>query len=226
MSTISRCSCIVCHKEYSSKGIHSHFIISHTYDGKIKHQMTSANAAKLGGDTYARNIKIKKKDEEIEYLKSPKPCKHCNTILQFNIKNNTFCSSACSALHNNIKGRTSDYRKSYSCPQCKTIFFGSRKFCSIACYTKSRKMFDDPILALKYKRNRVREASANYRAKLNAQTPINVDRKIIKEFYLNCPKGYEVDHIFPISKGGLHSIENLQYLTIYENRSKGDKMPL
>lgn len=44
------------------------------------------------------------------------------------------------------------------------------------------------------------------------------------EIYSNCPLGYEVDHIHPLSKGGLHVPWNLQYLSINENRSKGNKL--
>lgn len=32
-----RCSCIICHKEYSSKGIYSHYKIAHTIEGKELH---------------------------------------------------------------------------------------------------------------------------------------------------------------------------------------------
>jgi 5-methylcytosine-specific restriction endonuclease McrA len=35
---------------------------------------------------------------------------------------------------------------------------------------------------------------------------------------------YEVDHIIPISKGGKHSLSNLQYLTKEENRRKSNKI--
>ena len=68
------------------------------------------------------------------------------------------------------------------------------------------------------------EAWHRYMAKKKNQTPDNVDIKELQHFYLNCPKGYEVDHIIPISKGGLHCIENLQYLTISENRKKSNKI--
>ena len=61
-------------------------------------------------------------------------------------------------------------------------------------------------------------------AKRKNQTPDDVDVKAIQEFYSNCPPGYEVDHIIPISKGGLHTLENLQYLTISENRRKSNKI--
>lgn len=60
-------------------------------------------------------------------------------------------------------------------------------------------------------------------------TPIWVDLKEINEFYKNCPNGYEVDHIVPlngINVCGLHSIENLQYLTPLENKQKKNKVLL
>lgn len=59
-----------------------------------------------------------------------------------------------------------------------------------------------------------------------SQTPEWADLKAIEEFYKNCPKGYEVDHIIPLNGKnvrGLHILENLQYLTISENRTKGNK---
>ncbi len=46
----------------------------------------------------------------------------------------------------------------------------------------------------------------------------------IKLFYVNCPSGYQVDHIIPIAKGGQHIISNLQYLTAKENRTKKDRL--
>lgn len=48
------------------------------------------------------------------------------------------------------------------------------------------------------------------------------DKCKIHEFYKNCPKGYCVDHIMPISRGGKHTLSNLQYLTYAENAQKAD----
>ena len=44
-------------------------------------------------------------------------------------------------------------------------------------------------------------------------------------FYENCPKGYQVDHIIPLAKGGRHELSNLQYLEVQLNLSKNDKHP-
>ncbi len=46
----------------------------------------------------------------------------------------------------------------------------------------------------------------------------------IREFYKNCPKDMTVDHIIPISKGGSHTIDNLQYLSFTDNRRKSNKI--
>ena len=59
-----------------------------------------------------------------------------------------------------------------------------------------------------------------YRARKYNATPIDANKKLIKEIYKMCPQGYEVDHIIPLAEGGLHHENNLQYLPAMENRRK------
>lgn len=60
----------------------------------------------------------------------------------------------------------------------------------------------------------------NYRAKKYKATPVDVDKKLVRTIYENCPTGYEVDHIIPLCEGGLHHPDNFQYLPALENRRK------
>lgn len=54
-------------------------------------------------------------------------------------------------------------------------------------------------------------------------------RKAIEMFYQNCPEGYHVDHIVPITHplvSGLHVLANLQYLTASENSAKRNRFTI
>ena len=42
---------------------------------------------------------------------------------------------------------------------------------------------------------------------------------------LDTPKGWEIDHINPVSKGGSDNLRNLQVLQTATNQSKGDTYP-
>lgn len=58
------------------------------------------------------------------------------------------------------------------------------------------------------------------------QVPAWADLDQIKEIYLNCPLGHQVDHIVPLNGelvSGLHVENNLQYLTTEDNLSKKNR---
>lgn len=62
--------------------------------------------------------------------------------------------------------------------------------------------------------------------KRHQRCPEWADKSAIIQFYLNCPDGYEVDHIIPLNGelvSGLHVLNNLQYLTVRQNRAKGNR---
>jgi 5-methylcytosine-specific restriction endonuclease McrA len=73
----------------------------------------------------------------------------------------------------------------------------------------------------KSKNNALRQS--RYRAKKLRAIDETADKQKICEFYMKRPEGYEVDHIIPLSKGGKHHQDNLQYLTKDENRKKGNR---
>jgi len=76
-------------------------------------------------------------------------------------------------------------------------------------------------------RNLVNAHAAKRRASRLKATPKFANLQKIKDIYLNCPKGFHVDHIIPLTSKivcGLHVHWNLQYLTAKENIRKGNKL--
>ena len=144
------------------------------------------------------------------------PCIVCNT----ETSNPKFCSRSCSATHNNSASpkRNKIFKICHTCGS----EHNRTKYCSDECNPHKLCMtLEEKYYYTRAKKN---EAWARYMSKKKNQTPEDADISAMQQFYLNCPIGYEVDHIIPISKGGLHTLSNLQYLTISENRKKSNKV--
>lgn len=141
-------------------------------------------------------------------------CTHCSLPTS----NSKFCSKSCSASHNNkgVRRHGSDPRSCLTCgSQTKSH---AQKFCSRTCFGVSRVTSDE------HKRKLNAQAQSQYRAKKYRVLAPTADKKKIKEIYLNCPEGHEVDHIIPLSRGGLHHQDNLQYLLKEDNRRKNNRI--
>lgn len=147
-------------------------------------------------------------------------CLHCGVTTP----NPKFCSRSCSASYTN-RGIRKHGNPPNNCLVCGALTKNAkRKYCSAKCsgigVGAARKTWstEEERKALQ------RHWFMSYYTKKRNQTPPDADPEKIREIYLKCPEGHEVDHIIPISKGGLHHQDNLQYLTIHENRSKGNKL--
>jgi len=98
------CSCYICKKPYTSKGIHSHYLINHTDEGGARHKEKTIKGSKLGALATAKKKKLESQEKEILYNLTPKYCSYCAKLIPFNKRNNIFCSLSCSAKNlNNIR---------------------------------------------------------------------------------------------------------------------------
>lgn len=68
-----------------------------------------------------------------------------------------------------------------------------------------------------------RKMRGTYQAWVRQKSSRRVPKEELQKmrlFYLNRPEGCQIDHIIPLACGGLHSLENLQYLSGTLNQRK------
>mgnify|MGYP001497171337 CR=1 FL=1 len=96
----------------------------------------------------------------------------------------------------------------HNCPNINEIWEGNRKKNS------------------RYIEMRTKLISGQY-SQLSNMEKNNIRKLYLKRDQLNLNAGfikYNVDHIKPLSKGGLHKLDNLRIITAYENQVKGSKI--
>lgn len=141
------CSCIICRKEYPSKGIHTHYSAKHSDNYKrsfgkgTQKFITKCNCVICRKETTVQSLSV----HYNSHFKIEKLCPKCGKIHN---KNGTYCSYACAnggrcSKESNtkrsitLKARNSAnklYTKISYCKVCGKIYSGKRKTCSEECY--------------------------------------------------------------------------------------------
>lgn len=225
------CSCIVCKKEYSNKGIYTHY--DRTHLGKT--QYSSGNNGKYA--ILSNNAKLKKQSKIVEYLKNPTKCINCDNVLEFESKNNKFCSKSCSSSYTNkTRKHTLETRKKIAerlsgrkyiethiveieCNECRKVFEQEIKgtsprlktFCSKSCSAR---------YTYKIRNGNIDTASLNYYRSLSnfkfnlKDYPLEFDFTLIQEHGWYKPKnhgdnlnGVSRDHMVSVKYGFENNID-------------------
>lgn len=118
MYTPNKCSCIVCKKEFSIRGIHSHYLTAHTNKGNERVRLASLKGSEKGSKSTQLKFKKLAEAQQLEYDSSPNYCKFCNSKFSFSKRKLTFCNSSCAARYNN---KHRDYEKTKQTWKHKSI---------------------------------------------------------------------------------------------------------
>lgn len=206
--------CIICEKEYSIKGIHTHYDRTHLK----KTHYSSGNNGKY--QEISERIAEKKLEEERNYLQNPNKCECCSSILPFSKMGNKFCSSSCSAKYNNLGRKHSLETKKkisksssvickihfYECIGCNEIKSSKRKrkYCSKECRKNYKRKF------LTDKERYRKECQFTFNLK---DYPEKFDFSLIEKYGWykapnkgNNPNGVSRDHMISIDYGWRNNI--------------------
>jgi hypothetical protein len=125
------------------------------------------------------------------------------------------------------------YESVTACKKCGSFTKYVSSYGCVSCNVEknSHKLYNDKLME-KYKtKANINAKTYRYRTRKKNQMPDDADNQKILFFYKEAERLTEetgvihhVDHIIPISKGGLHHQDNLQVLTKKENLIKGNKI--
>lgn len=92
----------------------------------ITQKLSKSEAGKLGSLASKKTQLDNLNKRMRQYYDNPSYCAECNSVLDYKLKNNKFCSKSCSATFNNKKRSNKKYCKCCK-KECKNIY------CSISC---------------------------------------------------------------------------------------------
>lgn len=210
-----RCSCAKKEQAHRQK---------YEYNGKMLYLHELAEEVGISRDALGYRLKSMSFEDAV----SPtfhRVCKLCGKEFDTAWHTQIYCSPNC--RHRANKGRPPLECKIIKCPICGEEFetiLDKAHFCSKKCARKAwRAQRKDYIKALKvsgdYDDSITLEAVYDkFNGKCNiCGKPLMIDGDCRGEHYPT------IDHIKPLSKGGVHSWDNVQLLCRYCNGSKGDK---
>jgi very-short-patch-repair endonuclease len=93
------------------------------YIGSDKHKENAKNALLKG----RKKIHELKEDRIVKYNLNPKLCEYCNEPINYDKRNNKFCSSSCAASHNNKNRIVTDLHKLKTSLSLKGVEKGGNK---------------------------------------------------------------------------------------------------
>ena len=238
--------CIYCRKEYSLKGIHTHYYRSHgTVEEKIKFSSGYNGKYHEISNILKERGKIQRKIKMNEYYLTPKYCLKCCRVIEFEKRTNDYCSRSCG---NNRGPRSLETKQKISeklknlqreidlkfciihhCKNCNNQLKNRKVFCSRECV----KIFKQKYLTSKqkYKHN------CSFKFSLN-DYPNYFDFSLIEKYGWysatnrgNNLNGVSRDHMISIEYGFKNNIPpeiishpaNCQLLQHRKNKLKGTK---
>jgi hypothetical protein len=89
------CSCISCGKQYSVKGIHTHFLLHDPINIRAHIDRARNSISELSSSEIRKNKRID------NYIKIPNSCEYCNSVLSYDNRKLKFCNKSCAAKKNN-----------------------------------------------------------------------------------------------------------------------------